>query len=68
MKYYKIIGDYHAIQGTSKYARSIETAKAYVAKFQAKYPNSKCSIVEYEVNEDEEEYVTKHLFKFLVLY
>lgn len=47
--YYKIKGDYHAIQGTSSAARTKELAEKYIRIFKEKVnPDAKCKIVEVE--------------------
>ena len=45
--YYKIKGDYHAIQGTASAARTKELAERYIRIFKEKVnPDAKCEIVE----------------------
>ena len=45
--YYKIKGDYHAIQGTASVARTKELAEKYIRIFKEKVnPDAKCEIVE----------------------
>lgn len=47
--YYKIKGDYHAIQGTANAARTKEFAEKYIRIFKEKVnPDAKCEIVEVE--------------------
>ena len=47
--YYKIKGDYHAIQGTASAARTKELAERYIRIFKEKLnPDAKCEIVEVE--------------------
>lgn len=47
--YYKIKGDYHAIQGTVNAARTKELAEKYIRIFKEKVnPDAKCEIVEVE--------------------
>lgn len=59
--YYKIKGDYHAIQGTASVARTKELAENYIGIFKEKVnPNAKCEIVEVEGEPS--------LFQTMVLY
>ena len=45
--YYKIKGDYRAIQGTASAARTKELAERYIRIFKEKVnPDAKCEIVE----------------------
>lgn len=47
--YYKIKGDYHAIQGTASAAITKELAEKYIRIFKEKVnPDAKCEIVEVE--------------------
>ena len=59
--YYKIKGDYHAIQGTASAARTKELAERYIRTFKEKVnPDAKCEIVEVEGKPP--------LFQIMVLY
>ena len=59
--YYKIKGDYHAIQGTASAARTKELAEKYIRIFKEKVnPDAKCEIVEVEGKPS--------LFQIMILY
>ena len=59
--YYKIKGDYHAIQGTASAAGTKELAEKYIRIFKEKVnPDAKCEIVEVEGEPS--------LFQTMVLY
>lgn len=59
--YYKIKGDYHAIQGTANAARTKEFAEKYIRIFKEKVnPDAKCEIIEVEGESS--------LFQTMILY
>lgn len=59
--YYKIKGDYYAIQGTASAARTKELAEKYIRIFKEKVnPDAKCKIVEVEGEPS--------LFQVMILY
>ena len=68
MKYYRIKGDFRAIQGTAYYTWTKELAQKYVEMFVNKHPQAKCEIEEVETSMTREELLEAKPFKFLILY